>query len=662
MTSKVAPFWRRHGIKGATALIAAVAFVIRCLLSRRLKPQGVTLMPSHWLLGNIQQLIELLRAVSQNRHLEHSLKNHRELGQTFATKPPFSPWWILTSDPRNVEHVLSTQFENYPKGEWVVNKMADALGRGFFNADGLEWYHQRKTASRMFTEQLFKDHVWTVVQRNAKKLRDSLQSAADGQYTIDVYGMLRRFSLDTIGEIGFGKCIGSLENPSLPFSQAFDEAGLIIFKRFVTPFWQILKILRLGYEKSTSKHMGTVDVYLGNVVRELRDRIAKEDNGSRSSGVTWADMEARKSFVGLFVSEAERRGETLTDRHVRDLMANFLVAGRNNAANAMSWTLFCLCTHQDVATKVRKEIKNVCGAQGFAYEDLKRLNYLQAVINEALRLYPAVPVNAKVAAQDDELPDGTQVPKGTVVMYSCYVMARDASIWGSDAEIFRPERWLEMHDPPDNYRYPVFHGGPRECLGRQLAMVEMKTCLVTLLRQLSFTLAVPESQIAHDGTLTFGMAHGLPCLVTRVEERAESPKSSQPVTSKAKAKEPPKSRSLGTGPSVPSPPVTRRPEDPKTYHMRGPSDFDDRGADTSEAESEAKSEGSKMSWADLSEADSDCINEKTAPLSLPEGMSELPKMAAAAAAGETADRQRRQRSGRSRQREKRRQQKKDEEQ
>lgn len=163
----------------------------------------------------------------------------------------------------------------------------------------------------------------------------------------------------------------------------------------------------------------------------------------------------------------------------------------------------------------------MCGVRGPAYEDMNHLPYLQAVLNEALRLFPSVPIDAKFAANDDTLPDGTFVPRGTVVMYNIYAMGRSCAIWGEDAEVFRPERWLEREAPPDNYSYPVFNAGPRECLGRRLAMVEMKTCLAMLLPQVSFQLAVPAEEICADAQLTIGMGRGLPCFVTRAGEKED---------------------------------------------------------------------------------------------------------------------------------------------
>jgi len=218
--------------------------------------------------------------------------------------------------------------------------------------------------------------------------------------------------------------------------------------------------------------------------------------------------------MALFLAEAKKQGRTISEDNLRDLIQTFLMAGRTATASALSWTLFCLCKHPDVQEKVRLKILKVCGNKGPMYEDMSQLWYLQAVINEAMRLYPSIPVGCKVAVDDDVLPSGTTVAAGTVLWYNLYAMGRDPEIWGVDAKTFRPERWLEMEAPPDNYRYPVFHAGPRECLGKSLALVEIKACFAMLLPQLSFKLAVHEEQIKMDAQLCIGMGHGLPCVVT----------------------------------------------------------------------------------------------------------------------------------------------------
>lgn len=231
------------------------------------------------------------------------------------------------------------------------------------------------------------------------------------------------------------------------------------------------------------------------------------------------------SFVGLFLVDAQRRGEHVSEDFLRDLVLNFLIAGRDTTAQALSWTIYCLSTHPMVEAKARQEVLDVCGVAGPSYDDMNRLPYLQAVINETLRLYPSVPADLKIAECDDTLPDGSFIPGGTLVFYTIYSMGRDPSIWGADAETFRPERWLEMQEPPGNYKYPVFNAGPRECLGRRLAQVEMKACLAMLLPRISFKLAMPAHEVVTDSQLTIGMGRGLPCFLLPCDEKAEDVKS-----------------------------------------------------------------------------------------------------------------------------------------
>merc|ERR1719203_198530 len=119
------------------------------------------------------------------------------------------------------------------------------------------------------------------------------------------------------------------------------------------------------------------------------------EEGSKAGGVAWADIEAGKSFVGLFIQDAKKRGEQLSETYLRDLVLNFLIAGRDTTAQALAWTLYCLATHPEAEDKARAEIAEVCGDTDPKYDHLRRLNYLKAVLSESLRLYPSVPLDMK---------------------------------------------------------------------------------------------------------------------------------------------------------------------------------------------------------------------------------------------------------------------------
>jgi len=261
--------------------------------------------------------------------------------------------------------------------------------------------------------------------------------------------------------------------------------------------------LRIGDEKHSQHHFKLLADYSLETVRMLKENLHTDEG---------------ESFVGLFMREAESRKEAIDEKFMQDMVLNFLIAGRDTTAQSLSWTLYLLTGHPEIERKVLEEVKRVLTERGvddsgeIIYDDLSKLTYLHAVISESLRLFPSVPVDPKCALEDDTLPDGTFVPRGTRCNYNIYSLGRCKRVWGQDADDFRPERWLNC-GPVNPYEYPAFNAGPRECLGKRLAYVEMKACLLAILRSIRLELAVARDEIREDLQLTLGMSSGLPCRI-----------------------------------------------------------------------------------------------------------------------------------------------------
>ncbi|KAA8543339.1 hypothetical protein F0562_021166 [Nyssa sinensis] len=179
-----------------------------------------------------------------------------------------------------------------------------------------------------------------------------------------------------------------------------------------------------------------------------------------------------------------------------------------------------------VEDDVLREIREKSEAP--VYEEVKDMVYTHASLCESMRLYPLVPVDSKEAMGDDVLPDGTVVKKGMRVTYHPYAMGRVESVWGSDWAKFRPERWLERDAAAekwsfvarDSYTYPVFQAGSKICLGKEMAFLQMKRVVASVLRRFR---VVP---VVEDGVepvfivyLTSKMKGGFSI---RIEERAEN--------------------------------------------------------------------------------------------------------------------------------------------
>jgi len=505
----------RHAAKTSAAVAVPLAAALLVARHLRKRPRCAAAVPARPVLGNFW---EFLCAFLEKSHLALFDKWHAQYGKTFAFNtlgalPGFGAYRVSTVDPKNIEWILKTNLSNYPKGTNVFYKpFFDVLGDGIFNVDGEKWMHQRKISSRLFTINSFKTHIWACITAGMAKVDQILHRDSE----VDMFNLMNRFTLDTIGVIGFSTNIGSLEDPSSPFLTSFDMAQQTLVHRHIfAPHggWRLFRFFGILWERNFSTHVSRLDTFARGIARELKEKVK-----------TGSD----NSFVGLFLADGSQghSGNAYSGRDeesfLRDMILNFLIAGRDTTAQAVSWTIFELAQAPRVVTKMREEVKQVCGDGPISFDHAaKDLKYVQAVTNEGLRLHPSVPVNVKYAEADDVWPDGTFVPAGTLVHFNPFCQGRCAEIWGADCREFRPERWLEREARPTAFEFSAFNAGARECLGRRLAELEMVAFLANFVRRYRFELAVPASGIGQDMQLTIGMRPGLPLKVHPLDPDAQ---------------------------------------------------------------------------------------------------------------------------------------------
>ena len=128
------------------------------------------------------------------------------------------------------------------------------------------------------------------------------------------------------------------------------------------------------------------------------------------------DTSMKSDLLSRFMDLKDSDGNDLyTDENLQDMVLNFLIAGRDTTAQALSWTFYLLHLNPRVLNVLLKEIDEVLGDKLIpTYDQCKTMKYANAVFHETLRLYPSVPKNAKEALNDDVLPNGTVIKKGTL--------------------------------------------------------------------------------------------------------------------------------------------------------------------------------------------------------------------------------------------------------
>ncbi|XP_077241936.1 cytochrome P450 86A8-like [Tasmannia lanceolata] len=473
--------------------------------------------PRVWpLLGSLPGLIE-----NVDRMHDWIAENLHTCGGTYQTCICAIPFLArkqglvtVTCDPKNLEHVLKTRFDNYPKGPTWQSVFHDLLGDGIFNSDGETWLFQRKTAALEFTTRTLRQAMARWVSR-AIKLRfcPILKTAQLEAKPVDLQDLLLRLTFDNICGLAFGKDPETLA-PGLPengFASAFDRATELSLQRFILPefIWKLKKWLRLGLEVSLSQSLSSIDGYLSQVINTRKLELATQHEG----GVPHDDL----------LSRFMKKKESYSDKFLQQVALNFILAGRDTSSVALSWFFWLVSNDPTVEDKIVREICTVLiETRGndpikwvedpLVFEEVDRLIYLKAALSESLRLYPSVPEDSKHVVSDDVLPDGTFVPAGSAITYSIYSTGRMKSIWGEDCLEFKPERWLtadgKRFEPHDSFRFVSFNAGPRICLGRDLAYLQMKSIAAAVLLRHRLTL-VPGHRVEQKMSLTLFMKFGL---------------------------------------------------------------------------------------------------------------------------------------------------------
>jgi cytochrome P450 len=465
-------------------------------------------------------------------------KSDPSAGLTWTAKWPFSPRFIFTACPRNVEYILHDAFRTYVKGPVFFSRLVDLLGHGIFNVDGEAWFVQRKMAAHMFSLAEFRTTIMQSLRTHGAELWSILRlQQARGDET-EVQQLFHRFTLDSIGDVAFGHTLGALRQPALPFAAAFDTAQAICEQRFLRPFPFLQERLD-GSRAVLARCLDTLNGFcMGLVAQRRREGWAgrhdllsrfmaalETDTGGAQSKIVeslsapvqtglrtghWADSSAASAAPSPTPPSAhsEQHGD---DAFLRDVILNFLIAGRDTTAQALTWATYLLSLPQHaaiqdaVAAEARALLPSLCQALAAApagtaaeggmaegtpgddaataalrrdlsaltYEDVAaRLPFLHATVRETLRLFPSVPKDLKQATADDRLPDGTLVRAGDFVCYLPYVMGRLEQLWGPTAAQFDPARFLPPNDHPSPFKFIAFNAGPRICLGMNMALTE----------------------------------------------------------------------------------------------------------------------------------------------------------------------------------------------
>lgn len=463
------------------------------LLKRKSRSLGcgpVPIEPTKWPLG-LDMVRAGLRADRDQRTPDfvtdrfRAMKTNNRYRYTFGVRI-LGTANLITAEPKNVQAVLASQFNDFAMGRARKTNLKVVLGRSIFAVDGAAWHSAREAVRPIFARENIADLA--LLEKHVQTLFACLEKGGvlvdddddDGGWTREAVGLAKLFpclTIDSATELFLGHSTHSLqarlkgEPLQHNFHWAFErvQATLSVRMRLRSLYW-------LYGNKELKASMKILNAFVDDAMRRADERV---------------DKKGKYDYLNTL------RPRCADNAEVREQVLGLLAAGRDTTASLMSWVFYCLVRNPRVFTKLRSVILTEFGPytsdsetaiREVTFPKLKGCRYLQHVMNETLRLHSIVAFNSRMAVRDTTLPTGggpdgnmpVFVPAGTEVNFSTHVMHRRKDLWGEDADQFVPERWESIRP---GWSYAPFNGGPRICIGQQFALTEAGYVIVRMLQR-----------------------------------------------------------------------------------------------------------------------------------------------------------------------------------
>jgi enediyne biosynthesis protein E7 len=387
---------------------------------------------------------------------------------------------VLINHPDLVRHVLQDNNKNYVKaGTPDMYMLKPMLGDGLLTTDGDAWLRQRRLAQPGFHRERIEGFAGLISARTSTLIDDwAARAEPRVELTEEMTALTTRivaqalFGVDIADAVdAFGRAVQAMNE----FMGSFDPSN------------------RQGFAKF---HQAKASID-GLVHRIIDERRAVGDVGG--------------DFLSVLLEARDEDGQPLSRQLVRDQVMTLLMAGHETTAKALTWTLYLLESHPDVRDAVRAEVRSVLGGRVPVLDDVPKLRLTTMVLQEGMRIYPPVWIMSRMTVADDEL-GGYRIPASTAIVISPYAVHRRADEY-PEPERFDPARFAAERADRHPFAYLPFSAGPRQCIGRHFALLEMQLALAQLLNRVDIRLD-PDARVEPEALVTLRPRYGVPATVS----------------------------------------------------------------------------------------------------------------------------------------------------
>ncbi|KAJ7332758.1 hypothetical protein JRQ81_014938 [Phrynocephalus forsythii] len=427
--------------------------------------------PSHWFFGHNKE-------VTRGKEFSKVLEWAKNISYAY-------PRWfggfravLLINHPDYAKTVLG---RSDPKAKESYNFLTPWIGKGLLILHGKKWFHHRRLLTPGFHYDVLKPYT-ALMADSAKVMLDKWEKliGKDETKSLEMFEHVSLMTLDSIMKCAFSSQTYRQTPRELDeYIKAVYELSYLVIQRVRTVLYQSDLIYRCSSAgRRFLEACRLTHRYTEKVIEERKKSLKEEGELEKIQNKRYLD------FLDILLFAKDENGVGLSDEDLRAEVDTFMFEGHDTTASGISWIFYALAQNPEHQQRCREELKETLGDRDtIQWDDLGKIPYTTMCIKESIRLYPPVPGVSRQLTKPMTFCDGRTLPEGALVAISIYCIHRNPSIW-PDPEVFDPTRFSpEKSSQKHSHAFLPFSAGPRNCIGQQFAMNEMKVAVAqTLLR------------------------------------------------------------------------------------------------------------------------------------------------------------------------------------
>ncbi|XP_031756807.1 cytochrome P450 4B1 [Xenopus tropicalis] len=459
---------------------------------------------SHWLYGNAHEFFQV------GKELDLILR--------WAQVYPYgvSMWLgnfhaaLFVTHPDYAKAILGRQ---EPKDDTAYKYLVPWIGKGLLVLSGPKWFQHRRLLTPGFHYDVLKQYV-SLMSDCTRVMLDKWDKLMPNEKSIELFHHVSLMTLDTIMKCAFSYNSSCQNNRDNEYIKAVYELSYLVYERSsFFPYHNdvIFSLSPLGFR--FRKALSIAHQHTDKVIKHRKESLINETELDKISQKRHLD------FLDILLFAKDENGKGLSDEDLRAEVDTFMFAGHDTTASGISWILYCIAKYPEHQQKCREEITELLGdRETMEWGDLGQIPYTTSCIKESLRLYPPVPIIGRRLSKSITFSDGRSLPEGTEVITSIYAINRSPSVW-KDPEVFDPSRFSpENSDSRHPHAFIPFSAGPRNCIGQNFAMNEMKVVVALTLQRYEL-FPDPDNKPQKVPQIVLRSLNGINVKIRRVEKK-----------------------------------------------------------------------------------------------------------------------------------------------